>query len=164
MGWAREQTLSVPSNNSLSSKIARNPLRFGLIAGFLGVPLLWMAGDSLVHVAMGQGRLPMESFWSYEFSGALMGAFLGGQGTRVWAQWRSDNIAQARSIAFGTGLLGVAIYVAQAALFALTSPFFFSTWGSNLLALFLQRDLPFLLCLLLLFGGLCGPRSAQNSV
>ncbi|BCM92927.1 hypothetical protein IAD21_04811 [Abditibacteriota bacterium] len=152
----------MPSNDSLSDKIARNPFRFGMIAGFLGVPFLWMAGDSLVRIIIGQRALPVESFWSYETSGALIGAFLGGQGASVWAKWRKGEFVEARGIAFTSGLLGVALYVGQAALFAGTSPFFLSALGSKLLTLIIQRHLPFLLCLLLLLGGLFGPRSNQG--
>lgn len=148
----------MPSNNSLSDKVAHNPLRFGLIAGFLGVPLLWMAGDSLVSIAMGQGPLPVETFWSYEASGALIGAFLGGQGMCVWSKWRNGDVAEACGIALVTGWLGFVFYASEAALLAATTPFFFAEFGRNLLHFVIERHLPFLLCVLLLFLSLFAPR------
>lgn len=152
------QTLPVPDSDSLSDKFARNPHRFGMIAGFLGVPLLWMAGDSLVSVALGRGVLPAETFWSYEASGALIGALLGGQCARIWSYWRQGDTNQARGIAFFTGALGVTVYVAQAALYAGTSPYFLADFGWRLISLMLQHHLPFLLCLLLMFCGIFAPR------
>ncbi len=147
------------SSPTLAEKIARNPLRFGMIGGFLGVPLLWMAGDSLVRIARGQGALPIETFWSYEMRGALIGAFLGGQGARIWAKWRLRQTREARAIAFGSGALGIVLYVV---LGTLPPSSHFPNYLQELIAFFVllvkSRDLPFLLCLLLLFGGLLAPR------
>ena len=153
--------------DSLARKIARNPLRFGLIAGFLGVPLLWMMGENLVHLALGQPTLPAEAFWNYEASGALIGAFLGGQGIRIWASWRAGRIAAARGIAFFTGASGLAFYVACAFVSA-TNSAGRSQWLGHgfdwprvaffLWSLVITLHLPFLLCLLLLMGALFAPR------
>lgn len=151
-------TSVVQFSDSLAEKIARSPLRFGLIVGFLGVPLLWMAGDDLVRLALSQPVLPAEAFWSYEASGALVGALLGGNGARIWAFWRAGQVAQARSVAFLMGAGGLCFYTLQAALRAATSPFFGRDLAFGLLALLVSRHLPFLLCLLLLFGALFAPR------
>ncbi|RYX84777.1 hypothetical protein EON83_09090 [bacterium] len=148
----------MPLNDALSEKIARNPLRFGMIAGFLGIPLLWMAGDSLVRIVQGQGALPADSFWRYEASGAIIGAFLGGQGIRIWAAWREGNIAEARHLALITGGLGTVFYVGQAALYAEKSSLFWWAVAVRVLYLFIGHHLPFLLCVLLILGGLFSPR------
>lgn len=145
-------------SSALTDKIARSPLRFGMIAGFLGVPLLWMAGDSLVQVVQGQGVLPAEAFWSYEASGALAGALLGGQSARIWASWRAGNLRDARLLALVTGVVGVAFYTAQAGFYAATSPTFLLDLVTRLLWLVLTHHLPFLLCLLFLVVGLFAPR------
>ncbi len=116
------------SCDSLAQKIARNPLRFGLIVGFLGVPILWMAGENLVRLALHQPVLRAEEFWNYEASGALIGALLGGNGARVWASCRAGQRAEARGIAILTGAGGTGFYVLTAALHAATSPFFARFW------------------------------------
>lgn len=151
------------SSDSLAQKVARSPLRFGMIAGFLGVPLLWMTGENLVHFALNQPVLPAEAFWSFEASGALIGAFLGGQGARIWANWRTGQLAPARAIAFWTGSGGIAFYVSCALFDAARSQWFghgFSLWpvAFVLLSFVIMRHLPFLLCLLLLLGALFAPR------
>ncbi len=148
----------MPSSPSLSEKIARSPLRFGLIFGFLGVPLLWMAGDSLVRVAQGQAPLPAEAFWGYEASGALVGALLGGNIARIWAHWRAKRLAEARATALLCGGVGVAFYAATAGLQAGMAPDFWAEWLRQMVMLVVSRHLPFLLCALLLFGGLLAPR------
>ena len=152
------QTVVVASPDTLSQKIARNPLRFGLIVGFLGVPILWMAGENLVRLALHQPVLRAEEFWNYEASGALIGALLGGNGARVWASCRAGQRAEAGGIAIFTGAGGTGFYVLTAALHAATSPFFARDFGLALLELLISRHLPFLLCLLLLLGGLFAPR------
>jgi hypothetical protein len=152
------QTYVVAFSDSLAQKIARNPLRFGLIAGFLGVPVLWMAGENLVRLALGQPVLPAEAFWSYEASGALIGALLGGNGARIWSHWRAGRRAQARAIAFWTGAGGAGLTILNAGLGAATSPFFARDFAMALLSLLLSRHLPFLLCLLLMCGALFAPR------
>jgi len=139
-------------------KLARNPMRSGMIIGFLGVPLLWMAGTDVVRLVLKQGILPAESFWDYEASGALVGALLGGQAGRIWASLREGNIRVARAIAFVTGAVGTACYVAGAALNAGTSPYFLRDFAWTLLALLLLPHLPFLLCLLFLVCALFAPR------
>ncbi len=150
------------SSDSLTLKITRNPLRFGMIVGFLGVPILWMMGEDLVHLALQRPILPAEAFWKYEASGALIGAFLGGQGARIWAKWRDGHIAQARGIAFFTGGGGIAFYLTCAFLDAARSQWFsgfhLSSLAFILLGFVIMRHLPFLLCLLLLLGALFAPR------
>ena len=129
-----------------------------MIAGFLGVPLLWMAGENLLRLVLKQPMLPAEAFWNYEASGALIGALLGGNGARIWSHWRAGQRVQARIIAFFTGAGGASLYVLNAGLSAATSPLFARDFALALLSLLLSRHLPFLLCLLLLFGALFAPR------
>jgi len=155
---ARSHTFPVNPSDSLAQKIARNPFRFGLIVGFLGVPLLWMAGVDVLRLVFKEGILPAEAFWSYEASGALVGAILGGQGASIWGHWRAGHIREARATALLTGLVGAGVYVFVAGVNAATSPFWARDFAVNLLSLLLPPHLPFLLCLLLLFGGLFAPR------
>ncbi len=132
-------------------------MRFGMIVGFLGVPLLWMAGDSLVQFWQGQGVLPASSFWIYEARGALIGAILGGNVGRIWGFWREGKWSQARWTALLCGAGGCAFYGLCAALEAGTSPNFWSAFAAQIVALVVARHLPFLLCALLLFAGLLAP-------
>ena len=129
-----------------------------MIVGFLGVPLLWMAGDSLVRVMQGQGALPAESFWSYEASGALVGAALGGNIGRIWEYWRANRVAEARATALFCGAGGTGFYLFNAALEAGTSPNFTHALFVQIAALIVSRHLPFLLCVLLFFAALLAPR------
>ena len=146
------------SSPTLTEKIARNPLRFGMIGGFLGVPLLWMAGDSLVRIAQGQGALPVETFWRYEASGALVGAVLGGNLSRIWSYWRANQVAKARATALLCGGIGAGFYVFGAALRAGISPDFSREFVAQVVMLVVSRHLPFLLCALLFFAGLLAPQ------
>jgi len=148
----------VSSSDSLAQKLARNPLRFGMIIGFLGVPLLWMAGADVMRLVFKQGILPAEAFWNYEASGALVGALLGGQAARIGTSLREGRVGVARTTAFVTGAVGTACYVADAALNAGTSPYFLRDFAWTLLSLLLPPHLPFLLCLLFLVCALFAPR------
>lgn len=140
------------------NKVARNPFRFGMAVGFLVVPLVWMAGEALFRAALGWTPLHIEAFWEYVATGAPVGAVLGGNIARILMVWLEGKVAEARGIALVTGAVGVGFYALWCALFAATTPFFLSDFGRRLIAFIIERNLPFLLCLLLLFIGLFGPR------
>lgn len=145
-------------------KWERQPLRVGMVAGFISLPILWILQGYLLHLAFGSRSPSSELLLRYFVMGAIPGAILGaGVSKAALARRHGDggaakwHLVRHGGAVFTLFLLLHAPYIWRASQNTSLKTFLFGfpvpPWFGVLAAAMLS-NLPFQCALLMLFVGL----------